>query len=157
MLMGTIYASHNHLRYHLNWSRLKDAYICVSKLSIAGSNNGLSPDQHQAIIWNKAGTLWIRTLGKNSSETLIEIHTFLFKKICFTLSSGNWRPFCLGRNVLVSKMNWEVYRICFSRNLVTGKYKVLLFTTPLFLPLSHLALNKMVNITQKTFSNEIYW
>ena len=31
---------------------------------------------------------------------LIEIHTFSFKKIHFKISSGKWRPFCLGLNVL---------------------------------------------------------
>ena len=30
-------------------------YICGSKLAIIGSDNGLSPDQHQAIIWTDAG------------------------------------------------------------------------------------------------------
>ena len=36
-------------------------HICVSKLIIIGSDNGLSPSQHQAIFWNNAGILLIRT------------------------------------------------------------------------------------------------
>ena len=31
---------------------------------------------------------------------LIEIHIFSFKKIHLKMSSGKWRPFCLGLNVL---------------------------------------------------------
>ena len=48
-------------------------HICVSKLTIIGSNEGLSPDQCQAIIWTNAGLLLIRPLGTNFSEILIEI------------------------------------------------------------------------------------
>ena len=34
-------------------------HICVSKLTIIGSDNGLSPDRRQAIIWTNAGILLI--------------------------------------------------------------------------------------------------
>ena len=40
-------------------------------LTIIGSNNGLSPGRHQAIIWTDAGILLIRTLGTSFSEILI--------------------------------------------------------------------------------------
>ena len=36
-----------------HWGRV--THICVSKLIIIGSNNGLSPGRHQAIIWTNAG------------------------------------------------------------------------------------------------------
>ena len=39
--------------------------ICLSKLTIIGSDDGLSPGQHQAIIWTNAGILFIQTLGIN--------------------------------------------------------------------------------------------
>ena len=39
-------------------------------------------------------------LGTNFSEILIEIDTFSFKKMHLKMSSGRWRPFCLGLNVL---------------------------------------------------------
>ena len=81
-----------------HWGRL--THICVSKLTIIGSDNGLSPGRHQAIIWTNAGILLIWPLGKNFSEILINIHTFSFKKIHFQMSSGKWRQFCLGLNVL---------------------------------------------------------
>ena len=71
--------------------------IYVSKLTIIGADNGLSPGWRQAIIWYKAGILLIRTLGTNFSEILIEIHTFSFNKIW----SDKWQQFCLSLNVLV--------------------------------------------------------
>ena len=58
-------------------------HICVSKLTIIGSDNGLSPDRRQAIIWTNAEILLIGPLGTNFSEILIEIITFSFKKNAF--------------------------------------------------------------------------
>ena len=81
-----------------HWGRV--THICVSKLSIIGSDNGLSPDRRQAIIWTNDGILLIGTLGTNFSEISIRIQTFLFKKMHLKMSSGKWRPFCLGLNVL---------------------------------------------------------
>ena len=75
-------------------------HICVSKLSIIGSDNDLSLDRRQAIIWTNAGILLIGTLGTNFNEILMEIHTFSFKKIHLKMSSGKWRPFCHGLNML---------------------------------------------------------
>ena len=42
-------------------------HICVSKWTIIGSNNGLSPGRRQAIIWTNAGILTIGPLWKQSS------------------------------------------------------------------------------------------
>ena len=53
-------------------------HICVSKLTIIDSDNGLSPGRRQAIIWT---ILLIEPLGANFGEILIEIVTFSFKKI----------------------------------------------------------------------------
>ena len=75
-------------------------HICVSKLTIIGSDNGLSPGRRQAIIWTNAGILLIRTIGTNFSEISSEIHAFSFKKMQLKMSSAKWRPFCLGLNVL---------------------------------------------------------
>ena len=52
-------------------------------LTIIGSDDGLSSGRRQAITWNDAGILLVRTLGTNFSEILCEIHTFLFKKNAF--------------------------------------------------------------------------
>ena len=40
-------------------------HICVSKLTVIGSDNNLSPGRRQAIIWTSAGILLIRTSGTN--------------------------------------------------------------------------------------------
>ena len=82
-----------------HWGRA--THICVSKLTIIGSDNGLSPGRRQAIIWTNAGILLIEALGTNFSEILIGIHIFSFKKMRLKMSSAKWRPFCLGLNVLM--------------------------------------------------------
>ena len=82
-----------------HWGQV--THIYVGNLTIIGSDNGLSPGRRQAIIWTNAGILLIGPLGTNFNETSIEIHTFSFKKIYLKLSSGKWRPFCLGLNVLM--------------------------------------------------------
>ena len=79
-------------------------HICVGKLTIIGSDNGLSPRRRQAIIWTSAGILLIRPLGTNFSEILIRNQTFSFKKMHLKMSSAKWRPFYLGLNVLTKPM-----------------------------------------------------
>ena len=54
-----------------HWGRV--THICFSKLTIIGSDNGLSPGRRQAIIWTSDGILLIGPLGTNLSEVLIEI------------------------------------------------------------------------------------
>ena len=81
-------------------------HICIGKLTIIGSDNGLSPGRRQAIIWTNAGILLIGHLGTNFSEILIEIHTFSFKKIDLNMSSAKWRPFCPSLNVL-TQWGWN--------------------------------------------------
>ena len=81
-----------------HWGRV--AHICVSKLIIIGSDNGLSPGRRQAIIWTNARILLIGPLRTNFSEILIVIETFSFKKIYLKMSSGKSGPFFLGLNVL---------------------------------------------------------
>ena len=81
-----------------HWGRV--THICVGTNTNIGSDNGLSPGRRQAIIWTNAGILLIGPLGTNFNEMLIEIHAFSFTKIHLKMSSGKWRPFCLGLNVL---------------------------------------------------------
>ena len=81
-----------------HWGRV--THICVNKLTIIDSDNGLSPDRRQASIWTNAGILLIEPLGANFSEILIKILTFSFKKMLFKVSSAKRRPFCLGLNGL---------------------------------------------------------
>ena len=83
-----------------HWGRV--THICVGKLTIIGSNNGLPPVQ--AIIWTNAGKLLIGPLGTNFSEILIGIQTYSFTKMHLKMSSAKWRSFCLGLNVLISPL-----------------------------------------------------
>ena len=66
----------NSILFH--WGRV--TYICVGKLTINNSDNGLSPERRQTIIWTNAGILLIGTLGTNFSDIIIEIQTFSLKK-----------------------------------------------------------------------------
>ena len=92
------------LHQAINSLRPSDAYICVSKLTIIGSDNGLSPGRRQAIIWTNAGILLIRTLGTNFSEILGKIHSFSFKKMHLKISSAKGRLFSPGLNELTETM-----------------------------------------------------
>ena len=74
-------------------------HICIGNLTIIGSDNGLSPGRRQAIIWTNDGIVLIGPLGTNFSEISIEIHILSFMKMHLKMSSGKWRPFCLGLNV----------------------------------------------------------
>ena len=96
---------HHTYPYLTHYGRV--THICVAKVTIIGSDNGLSPGRRQAIIWTNAGILLIGPLvGTNFSEILIG--TFSFKKMHLKMSSAKWRLFCLGLNVLTSKVVLEV-------------------------------------------------
>ena len=84
-------SSHYGLTVLTHWGRA--THICVGKLTIIGSDNGLSPGRRQAIIWTIAGILLIGPSGTNFSEILIGIQTFSFKKMHLKMSYANWRPF----------------------------------------------------------------
>ena len=81
-----------------HWGQV--THICVSKLTIIGSDNGVLPRLCQAIIWPNAVILLIQPMGKKFSEILIEIHIFSFRKMHLNMSSVKWRLFCLSLNVL---------------------------------------------------------
>ena len=90
----------------------QETHICVGKLTIVASDNGLSPGRREAIIWTNAGILLIGPLGTNFNEILITIHTFSVKKMHLKMSSAKWRPFCLGLNVYKSMIiNYETNQI----------------------------------------------
>ena len=82
-----------------HWGRA--THICVGKLTIIGSDNGLSPGRRQAIIWTIAGILLIGPFGTNFSEILIGFQIFSLKEMHLKMSSAKWRPFCLGLDVLI--------------------------------------------------------
>ena len=57
-----------------HWGRA--THICVGKITIIGSDNGLLPGRRQAIIWTNAWILLIGPIGTNFSEILIGIQHF---------------------------------------------------------------------------------
>ena len=85
------------ISFLFRWGRV--THICIVKLTIIVSDNGLSPERRQAIIWTNAGILLIGPLGTNFSEILIVIQTFSLKKIGLKLSSAKC-SFRLGLSVL---------------------------------------------------------
>ena len=105
-----------------HWGRV--TYICVGKLTIIGSNDGLSPGRCQAIIWTNAGILLFGPLGSYFCEIVIEIDTFSFKKMHLNLSSAKWRPSCLSLNEL------NMHQCYFTGNDMIGSYGII------WLPLS---------------------
>ena len=61
-----------------NWGWVTHA--CVTKLTIIGSDSGLVPSRHQAIICTNAGILLIGPLLTNFGKILIEIYNFHSRK-----------------------------------------------------------------------------
>ena len=59
-----------------HWGRVH-MHICICKLTIIGSDNGLAPSHYLNQCWNIVN--W--TLRNKISEILIKIHTFSFKKM----------------------------------------------------------------------------
>ena len=96
--------------------------ICVTKLTIIGSDSGLSPDRRQAIMLTNVGILLSGPLGTNFG------HVFSFKKMHLKLSSGNWRPFCIGLSVLIRLCHIE--SLIWQYRTVVTKWQLFL-TTPL--------------------------
>ena len=71
----------NELGWLTHWGRV--THICNGNLTIIGSDNGLSPDRRQAIIWTNAGILLIGPLGTNFSEILIKNYNIFFQENAF--------------------------------------------------------------------------
>ena len=91
-----------------HWGRV--THICVGKLIIIiGSDNDLSPDRRQAIIWTNAGLLSIGPLRTYFSENLIKKQQLSLSKMHVKMSSAKWRPSCLNvlmRVMRTNKANW---------------------------------------------------
>ena len=57
-------------------------HICISKIIIFGSNNGLSCGRRQAFTWTNTDLFSIGHLGKNINEILIVIQAFFNSRKC---------------------------------------------------------------------------
>ena len=79
-------------------------HICVSKLTIIGSDNGVSPGRRQAILWTNYGILIIRTLETNLSEIVQNLYIFIKKNAfekCRLENGGHLsRPQCANRKFI---------------------------------------------------------
>ena len=60
-----------------NLLRPSYAYLCISKLNIIGSDDGLLPVWRQTIIWTNNVILLIVPLGTIFNEIVIEIYIFI--------------------------------------------------------------------------------
>ena len=69
--------------------------ICVGKLAIIGSDNGLSPGRRQAIIWTNAGIFLIGPLWTQFGEILIGIQTISFKNVVCKMTVISYLPQCV--------------------------------------------------------------
>ena len=68
-------------------------HICISKIIIIGSDNGLSPGRRQAIIWTDAWMLLIGPLGTNFNEIdskFIYFHSRKSISICRLKNGGHF-------------------------------------------------------------------
>ena len=63
----------------INSSRLSDAYMFQSISQHIGSDNGLLPVQHQAILWSNTNIFFTGPLGLNFTEISIKTQLFLKK------------------------------------------------------------------------------
>ena len=96
-----------------HWGRV--THICVVKLIMIGSDNGLSPGWRQAIIWTNTGILLIWPWGTSFSEILIGIHTFSFKKIHLKMSSAKMasilsRPQCVKVSITSYNISQQIFK-----------------------------------------------
>ena len=105
--------------------RSRLTHIWVTRLTIIDSDNGLSPNRWQSIIWTCVGILLISHLGTNLSETIIEIHASWFETMHAKMASAKRRPSRTGFNVLmpvsrnVKFLAFEIhFRRCFDCNSV---------------------------------------
>ena len=107
------YPCYSHLTH---WGRV--THICVSKLTIIGSDNGLSPGRSQAIIWTNAGILLIGDLQTSHLSVYIRRNPF-FNHFLRGISVFGYYPyfsvFCINcrlinRNPQLTLCSWTVPR-----------------------------------------------
>ena len=88
---------------------IRVTHICVSKITLIDSDNGLSPGRHQAIIWSNVEILLIRTIETNFRVILIEFHEFSFRKVHLKMSSEKWCKLSRHQYVNTLVPAWLVY------------------------------------------------
>ena len=92
-----------------HWGQLTQ--ICACKVTIIGSDNGLSAGQCHAIIWTNAGVLLIVHQASKFSEILFETRIFSLKKmrlkpVVRIMTAILSRPQC------IKACTWLYYVLC---------------------------------------------
>ena len=103
-------------------------HICVSKLIIIRSDNGLSPGRHQAIIWTNAGILLIGPLGtkpqwnlnrnlctfirENAFENVVCKMATILSRHQYVNSSYQWRRHDFRKS---TQRPWQLLHSCIYR------------------------------------------
>ena len=108
MIIEVVFIQSPWLLLRTHWGRL--THICVSKLTIIGSDNGLSPERRQTIIWTDAEILLAGPLGTNFSEILVGIQTFSFRTILLKMSLSGVPDF-FDRNKILSGYDLSHYQV----------------------------------------------
>ena len=91
-----------------HWGRVTHIYF--SKLTISGSDNGLSPGRHQTIIWTRAGILLTAPTGQYSVESESKIIHFHPRKFTWECRL-KWRPFSPISPENSSDYIWQDYQL----------------------------------------------
>ena len=97
-------------RFFTHWGRV--THICVSKLTISDSDNGLSPGRRQAIIWINAGILSIpsqRTSVKFKSRFNIFIQENPFENVVWKMAAILSRLQCV--NIICARGKWGELKV----------------------------------------------
>ena len=80
------------------------------KLTIIVSDNGLSPDRHQAVLWTNAAILSIAHWEIYLSGFILKLHKFLLMEMHLIMSSVKWRPVCHRMKYCTSLRIWWFIR-----------------------------------------------
>ena len=86
-------------------------HICVTNLTIIGSDNGLSPGRRQAIIWTNAGILLIGPLETKFSEinSYVFMHENAFENVVCEMAAILSRPQCVKIWNPIVEISWSLY------------------------------------------------
>ena len=91
-----------------HWGWVTNIRVC--KLTIIGSDKGLSAGWHQSITWTNAGSLSIGLMGTHFSEIWCGIPNFYSRKCFWKCRLPEWLPFCPDRDESKPpQMKWKVW------------------------------------------------
>ena len=148
LLLGVTYnrmdksLNHASLMGNQNWSA--SGLVCadwpikaLTKWTITGSTNGLSPGRCKAIIWTSAGLLVIAPVRTYLSEIWIQIQQLLLRELSLKMASIKWIKSLLMRRwfgmhlwfIYFVPIGWSGFKVlCYLRriDMNTGLYPTIL-------------------------------